>query len=249
MDEVKLLIQDVRKKHKKLSIDEIKLCVTYWQKHRSIAARNKLFWSVAPLAIKRATEGLNKARLPKHELADLIAEAFDGVLAGLDKYDPAKGPLNAYILLWIRQRLINYVHRRTTVIKVPDKCWTLAKRLRENDTTLSTDECQRATKAGKAIYSQRYLAGKQEINDTTEEECEDQYCALEDQEQLAHDKLQFECAMELLDPIEYAVLRFISWGWPLRCIGKELGMSPESARQIRIRAIKRIKKLLRLKYA
>jgi RNA polymerase primary sigma factor len=102
-------------KIKPLSAEEEKR-LAYLAKKGDKEALNKLLLANLKFVVKIAAKYQNRGLT----LAELISEGNDGLIKAIEKFDPDKDiKLISYAVWWIRQRILQALAEKTTVVKLP----------------------------------------------------------------------------------------------------------------------------------
>jgi RNA polymerase sigma-32 factor len=105
-------------KHPVLTKDE-EIVLATQAKAGSLAAREKLIVSNLRFVVQIANRYKTYTKNGKYSILDLIQEGNSGLVYAYDKYDPNSGfRFTTYAVHWIRARIMNYIIRMHSLIKV-----------------------------------------------------------------------------------------------------------------------------------
>jgi RNA polymerase sigma-32 factor len=97
-----------------LTEKEISELAYKWQTYQDVAAANKLVTSHLRLVAKIAL-GYRGYGLP---IQDIISEGNLGLMHAVSKFDPQKGSLATYAILWIKASIQDYILRSWSMVKI-----------------------------------------------------------------------------------------------------------------------------------
>lgn len=97
-----------------LTEDEVHSLAERWHMHQDVAAANTLVTSHLRLVAKVAL-GYRGYGLP---IQDIISEGNLGLMHAVSKFDPQKGALATYAILWIKAFIQDYILRSWSMVKI-----------------------------------------------------------------------------------------------------------------------------------
>lgn len=101
-----------------LSPEEESRLLEAWNKHRDVAARDRLVRAYARICYSVASR---YARNPAH-VEDLAQEGFFGIIRALERFDPERGTrFSGYARLWVQNFIAAAVARVSAVVDVPSR--------------------------------------------------------------------------------------------------------------------------------
>ncbi len=90
-----------------------------WRQHKDYDARERLIRSVLPWAV-HLVDYYFKGAKSNVSWEDLMSVAMEGLIVGVDHFDPDRGALTTCVSLWIRQKMLRYLYANSSVVKIPD---------------------------------------------------------------------------------------------------------------------------------
>jgi RNA polymerase primary sigma factor len=224
------------------------------------AARQQLITANLRLVVRIA----KKYMTPDVSLLDLIQEGNLGLIKAASKYDYRKQVrFSTYASWWIKQAIVRALSNKRRVIRLPHRKEEKLRRINKAYNTLS-QELKRAPSSqeiadelgireqevetiiglSNAVVS---LDGPTPEQNGTLQDLVTDNSYVPDQQLLRHNLREKTLAfLETLKEKEKQILlyRFAFYGgrkYTLKMIGDELGISPETVRQIEIRALRKLK--------
>ena len=90
-----------------------------WREHKDYDAREKLIRSLLPWAV-HLVDRYFRASDSSVSWEDLMSAAMEGLIVGVDHFDPDRGALTTCVSLWIRQKMLRYLYSNSAVVRIPD---------------------------------------------------------------------------------------------------------------------------------
>ncbi|WP_028973976.1 sigma-70 family RNA polymerase sigma factor [Spirochaeta cellobiosiphila] len=223
-------------------------------------AKHKLIEANLRLVVKIAKAFIG----PDMSFLDLVQEGNLGLIKAAEKFDFRKEVrFSTYASWWIKQAIVRAISNKRRAIRLPHRKEEAIRRIQRVTNELSQELMREPTLKELADYTDMSedqvsamldLAGNiisldvaiNEKNGTLMDVFEDDTYSPE--EELFHKSLQ-ERTQAVLNKLrtrekEILMYRFSFYGgekFTLKCIGEKMGISPETVRQIEIRALKKLK--------
>ena len=224
-----------------------------WQNYKDVAAANKLVTShlrlVAKIALSYRGYGL--------PIQDIISEGNLGLMHAVSKFDPQKGSLATYAILWIKASIQDYILRSWSMVKIGTSA--AQKALFFNLRKLK-NRIQHMINSGEVVEDENALIAK-ELNVSKQDVIDmemrfaNNSLSLNDrvsnEDDARHKQKLFAAAMLELEPRERHILterRLKEKPTTLDVLSKELNVSRERVRQIEEKAISKLKLLVAQQY-
>jgi RNA polymerase sigma-32 factor len=231
--------------------EQIALAMEIYNKTpKAMEARNKLVKTALRLIIK--TVWAWSRRYP-HLADDLVAEGMIGYNIGLGKWKPGVNsatPLG-YSLNWSKAYIANYLVKNVSVVKFGTTQWQRAAFFKEggkdpDDTDDEKVKWARVRLQGDFSLDSFVGDGTKTFLDGLADENQSVDEVLEEIEEASIDSARLNAAMDSLMLNERRVieLRFLR-SKTLSEVGEEMGFSRERARQLEVRAMGKLKQMLR----
>ncbi len=97
---------------------EVNRLADRWKTHKDYDARERLIRSVLPWAV-RLVDRYHAASNPGVSWEDLMSPAMEGLVVGVDHFDPSRGALTTCVSVWVRQKMLDYLYSNSSAIRIP----------------------------------------------------------------------------------------------------------------------------------
>ncbi len=97
---------------------EVNRLADRWKTHKDYDAREQLICSVLPWAV-RLVDCYHAVSNPGVSWEDLMSPAMEGLIVGVDHFDPSRGALTTCVSVWVRQKMLDYLASNSSAIRIP----------------------------------------------------------------------------------------------------------------------------------
>jgi RNA polymerase sigma factor (sigma-70 family) len=186
-------------------------------------------------------------------LLDIVGMGNEGLIKGVERFDPTRGyRLTTYLYWWIRQAIVRGLHDTDSMIRLPthvhEQLAIVAKHVSTAGKPLSLEAAAIEKGVSTKILFAAQLAKGIASLDRVQENDHSILESIPDQTPLVDDyaaelDIDVMALVRNLESREQFVLlrRFGRTPWTLKACGKELGVSRERTRQIEDRAIRKLR--------
>jgi RNA polymerase primary sigma factor len=212
---------------------------------------NKALYTLVEANLKFVVRIANEYNFKGANLSDLVSEGNYGLVKAAKKFDHTRGfRFISYAVHWIRQSILQYLNEHARTIRIPvnilNKVYQLQKELNNgSDTELSQEDKEYIEKLPKcSSLNFQVNEDGDEVSDLVAEEPYSDFNNLRDEDLLL--KKQITECMDILDERERNILvkyygLFEHEPLTLEVIGEEYDLTKERVRQIKSKAIKKLK--------
>lgn len=222
MDALSILLKDLKWCPKLTREQQVEYAYK-WINEKDYHAREQCILSVVPLAIHIATRWYDRSQLVDKDT--YISAALEGIINGVDHYDPTRGALTTGVAVYIKQA-IHAMLKKRNLIRIPST--VLADHLKE--AARKANNIANIDDAVNCSNMMLYDDNKVIVDEENEEK--------QRELDILHEAINSLCNRE-----QYIITKSM-YGATLQDIGKHFGISKERVRQIHIKATNRLKKLI-----